>query len=36
MKPVAYLENHIKNENVFYPGIKSHPGHKIASEQMTG
>lgn len=36
MKLAEYLENHTKIENVFYPGLKSHPGHKIASEQMTG
>ncbi len=36
MKLAEYLENHTEIEKVFYPGLKSHPGHKIASEQMTG
>ena len=36
MKLSEHLEKHDKIEKVFYPGLKSHPGHKIASEQMTG
>ncbi len=36
MKLAEYLENHKKIEQVFYPGLESHPGHKIASGQMTG
>ncbi len=31
-----YLEAHPKVDQVFYPGLKSHPGHKIAKKQMTG
>lgn len=31
-----HLQNHKKIEQVFYPGLESHPGHKTASEQMTG
>lgn len=31
-----HLEKHEKIEQVFYPGLESHPGHKIASGQMTG
>lgn len=36
MKLAKYLENHDKVETVFYPGLESHPQHKIASSQMTG
>lgn len=36
LKLAQYLENHNKIEQVFYPGLKSHAGYKIASEQMTG
>ena len=32
----AYLEKHPKVEKVFYPGLKSHPGHEIAVRQMGG
>jgi len=32
----AYLEKHPKVEKVFYPGLKSHPGHEIAMRQMGG
>lgn len=31
-----YLSNHPKVEKVFYPGLKTHPGHAIAASQMTG
>ncbi|MCG3150323.1 MAG: L-methionine gamma-lyase [Verrucomicrobiae bacterium] len=30
------LEAHPKIEKVWYPGLPSHPDHKIAKEQMTG
>jgi cystathionine gamma-synthase len=36
MKLSEHLEKHAKIEHVFYPGLKSHPGHAIASEQMSG
>lgn len=36
MKLAEYLEKHPKVEEVFYPGLESHPSHKIAKEQMTG
>ncbi len=36
MKLAEHLEKHDKVEQVFYPGLKSHAGHRIASEQMTG
>lgn len=36
LKLAEYLENHEKVQQVFYPGLASHPGHKIASGQMTG
>ncbi|MBZ9730192.1 cystathionine gamma-synthase family protein [Salegentibacter sp. JZCK2] len=36
LKLAEYLEKHEKIEQVFYPGLESHPGHKTASEQMTG
>ncbi len=31
-----FLENHKAVERVFYPGLKSHPGHEIAKKQMSG
>ena len=31
-----FLESHPKVERVTYPGLKSHPQHNIASEQMDG
>lgn len=31
-----YLEQHEKIEQVWYPGLTSHPDHRIASEQMSG
>ena len=32
----TYLEKHPKVKKVFYPGLKSHPGHEIAMNQMEG
>jgi cystathionine beta-lyase/cystathionine gamma-synthase len=34
MRIAEYLENHPKVEKVIYPGLKSHPHHEIAKEQM--
>ncbi len=31
-----FLEGHKKVERVLYPGLKSHPQHKLALKQMTG
>ncbi|MGB9430415.1 MAG: aminotransferase class I/II-fold pyridoxal phosphate-dependent enzyme [Gammaproteobacteria bacterium] len=31
-----YLANHRAVENVFYPGLESHPGHALATRQMSG
>lgn len=31
-----YLEGHSLVEDVFYPGLSSHPGHEIAARQMKG
>ncbi len=31
-----YLENHPMVEQVFYPGLASHPAHAIAQQQMKG
>ena len=31
-----FLESHPAIEQVFYPGLTSHPGHAIASQQMRG
>tara|TARA_B100000029_G_C17574364_1_gene957689 strand:+ start:1161 stop:2303 length:1143 start_codon:yes stop_codon:yes gene_type:complete len=31
-----FLESHPKVSRVSYPGLESHPGHKIAKEQMNG
>lgn len=36
-KAVAeYLNDHSKVSEVYYPGLKSHPGHDIAKKQMDG
>lgn len=35
-KIVAFLEDHPKVNRVHYPGLESHPQHKLASEQMSG
>ena len=36
-KAVAdYLNGHKAVKKVFYPGLKTHPGHNIAKRQMTG
>lgn len=31
-----FLQDHPSVETVFYPGLKSHPGHEIAQKQMCG
>ncbi len=36
MKLSLYLQTHPKVEEVFYPGLESHPSHSIAKEQMLG
>ena len=36
MKVAEFLEGHPKISKVFYPGLPSHPHHKIAKEQMKG
>jgi cystathionine gamma-lyase len=36
MKIAKYLESHEKVESVIYPGLKTHPQHKIAKKQMSG
>lgn len=36
MHIAKWLENHPKVERVTYPGLKSHPQHKIAKKQMLG
>jgi len=30
-----YLDNHKKVSKVYYPGLKSHPNHKLAKKQMS-
>jgi len=30
------LDQHVAIERVYYPGLESHPGHKIAARQQTG
>jgi cystathionine beta-lyase/cystathionine gamma-synthase len=32
----AWLAERLGQENVFYPGLESHPQHKLADRQMTG
>ena len=36
MKVANFLENHPKVLRVYYPGLESHPNHKIAKKQMNG
>jgi cystathionine gamma-synthase len=31
-----FLEDHPSVEQVFYPGLESHPGHVLATQQMSG
>src|SRR5699024_5934750 len=35
-KIAEYLEEHDAVEKVYYPGLKSHPQHELAKEQMRG
>ncbi len=36
MTIARYLQNHPMIEQVNYPGLESHPGHKVAKKQMSG
>lgn len=36
MKIAKYLSKHPDVHKVYYPGLKSHPGHEIAKKQMKG
>ncbi len=36
LKIAQFLENHAKVEQVWYPGLASHPKHAVAAKQMTG
>ena len=36
MKMATYLKNNQDVENVYYPGLESHPGHGLAKSQMKG
>ena len=36
LKMAQYLKSHSKVNDVFYPGLETHPGHSIAKEQMRG
>jgi methionine-gamma-lyase len=36
LKVAKFLEKHPKVSRVHYPGLKSHPDHKLASRQMKG
>jgi len=36
LRIARFLQQHPKVEQVFYPGLESHPGHSIAREQMSG
>ena len=35
MKIAEFLARHLKVKRVHYPGLQSHPGHKIAAKQMS-
>lgn len=32
----GFLQDHPRVEKVFFPGLKTHPGHEIAKKQMSG
>lgn len=36
MKVAKFLEKHSRVEKVFYPGLESHPQHRLAQQQMKG
>lgn len=36
MKMATYLSQNTNVNNVYYPGLKGHPGHEVAKSQMTG
>ena len=36
MKMAKWLNKHPKVSKVYYPGLKSHPEHKLAKSQMSG
>lgn len=36
MKLAEFLTSHSEVSNVYYPGLKDHPDHELASEQMKG
>jgi cystathionine gamma-synthase len=36
MKIAQRFEGHAKLSHVLYPGLASHPGHRVASKQMSG
>ena len=36
LKVAEYLTNHEKVNSVHYPGLKTHPDHKLSSKQMKG
>ena len=36
MRVARFLAAHPRVEAVFYPGLESHPGHRIAKDQMSG
>ncbi|WP_210544442.1 cystathionine gamma-synthase family protein [Rhodoferax sp. PAMC 29310] len=36
MKIATYLSTHPKVDQVFYPGLESHPNHAVAKKQMSG
>jgi cystathionine gamma-synthase len=36
MRIASFLENHKGIQRVYYPGLKSHPDHAVAKNQLTG
>ncbi|GAA4460920.1 cystathionine gamma-synthase [Nemorincola caseinilytica] len=36
LKVARFLEDHPAVDKVYYPGLTSHPGHKVASRQQSG
>jgi cystathionine gamma-synthase/cystathionine beta-lyase len=36
LKVAEWLERHPKIENIYYPGLKQHPGHELSCKQASG
>lgn len=36
LRLARYLSDHLRVDDVFYPGLETHPGHETAKKQMSG